>query len=115
MSRTFIRRAGAAAAITALLSTTGAMFASQANASTEDPGVTKGKVISNQPLAIRELPTSNAGSNGALQPRTIVEVECKAAGESIDGNDLWYLLADDRGWVSARYVDNLDPIPYCGE
>ncbi|MEV6669053.1 SH3 domain-containing protein [Streptomyces sp. NPDC051162] len=73
----------------------------------------KGKVVSRLPLSIREQPKSASTFLGALKPGTVVELSCKKHGQNIAGNDLWYLLASKPGYVAARYVENLSPVPLC--
>jgi hypothetical protein len=74
----------------------------------------KGKVISRLPLSIRERPRTTSGYLGAIQPGTVIYLSCKVVGQNVDGNDLWYLLGGGRpGYVAARYVKNLSPVPYC--
>ncbi|MFE4060872.1 SH3 domain-containing protein [Streptomyces sp. NPDC059096] len=74
----------------------------------------KGRVVSRLTLSIRERPTTNSGYLGGLRPGTVVALSCKVVGQNVDGNDLWYLLGGGRpGYVAARYVENLSPVPYC--
>ncbi|MCF3965095.1 SH3 domain-containing protein [Streptomyces fuscigenes] len=74
----------------------------------------RGKVVSRLTLSIRERATSNSRYLGGLQPGSIVHLYCKVRGQNVDGNDLWYKLGDGRpGYVAARYVQNLDAVPYC--
>ncbi|MGA5130004.1 SH3 domain-containing protein [Streptomyces olivoreticuli] len=77
------------------------------------PAAPKGKVVSRLPLSIREQPKSASTFLGALKPGSVVELSCKKHGQKVDGNDLWYLLAVKPGYVSARYVENLSPVPLC--
>ncbi len=78
-----------------------------------EPAAPKGKVVSRLPLSIREQPKSASTFLGALKPGSVVELSCKKHGQKVDGNDLWYLLAVKPGYVSARYVENLSPVPLC--
>ncbi|MFE3828436.1 SH3 domain-containing protein [Streptomyces sp. NPDC059092] len=74
----------------------------------------KGRVVSRLPLSIRERPTSNSGYLGSVQPGAVIALSCKVVGQNVDGNDLWYHLGNGRpGYVAARYVENLSPVPYC--
>ncbi|MGW1073114.1 SH3 domain-containing protein [Streptomyces sp. NPDC002537] len=70
-------------------------------------------MVSRLPLSVREQPKSSAKFLGALKPGTVVELSCKKHGQNVDGNDLWYLLATRPGYVAARYVENLSPVPLC--
>ncbi|MEV5510177.1 SH3 domain-containing protein [Streptomyces orinoci] len=73
----------------------------------------KGKVVSREPLSVRERPTTSAKYLGALKPGSVIELSCKKHGQNVLGNDIWYLLAAKPGYVSARYVKNLAPVPLC--
>ncbi|MFI6698246.1 SH3 domain-containing protein [Streptomyces sp. NPDC050509] len=74
----------------------------------------KGRVVSRLTLSIRERPTANSGYLGGIQPGTVIALSCKVVGQNVDGNNLWYLLGNGRpGYVAARYVENLSPVPYC--
>ncbi|MFI9724306.1 SH3 domain-containing protein [Streptomyces sp. NPDC052396] len=73
----------------------------------------KGKVIAREPLSIRERPTTAARYLGAVKPGSVIELSCKKHGQTVQGNDIWYLLASKPGYVSARYVKNLTPVPLC--
>ncbi|MEU9417302.1 hypothetical protein [Streptomyces sp. NPDC048272] len=101
-----------------------------------------GKVVSRGPLKVRSKPSTRAYVLGKVQPHQKLALECKTRGERVDGNNIWFLLADrdrdndndgrDDGmnenedrtkrmnhkdrkdrWVSARYVDNLSPVKWC--
>ncbi|MFD5783956.1 SH3 domain-containing protein [Streptomyces sp. NPDC126933] len=74
----------------------------------------KGKVVSRITLNIRQRPSANSADLGGIQPGTIISLSCKVTGQNVDGNNLWYLLGGGRvGYVAARYVKNLSPVPYC--
>ncbi|MFA7761988.1 SH3 domain-containing protein [Streptomyces sp. NRRL S-448] len=89
-----------------------------------------GKVVSKGPLTVRSKPSTHAQSLGHVYPHSKVEIECKKYGDKVDGNRIWYRLADKNGnlehdaqapkraydkerWVSARYVKNLSEVKYC--
>ncbi|GAA3714853.1 SH3 domain-containing protein [Streptomyces tremellae] len=77
-------------------------------------GQPRGKVVARLPLSIRERATTNSRSLGSLQPGSVVYLRCKVRGQNVDGNNLWYRLGGGRGgYVAARYVQNLSPVPYC--
>lgn len=41
-----------------------------------------------------------------------VRIHCKAPGNRVRGNPLWYLLADGTwAWGAARHIDNIGPAP----
>ncbi|MFD5750823.1 SH3 domain-containing protein [Streptomyces sp. NPDC127033] len=74
----------------------------------------KGRVVSRLTLSIRERPTSDSAYLGGLRPGAVIALSCKVVGQNVDGNRLWYRLGDGRpGYVAARYVENLSPVPYC--
>jgi hypothetical protein len=74
----------------------------------------RGKVVSRLTLSIRERATANSRYLGGLQPGSVVYLNCKVHGQNVEGNDLWYKLGNGRpGYVAARYVQNLSPVPYC--
>ncbi|HET6636542.1 MAG TPA: hypothetical protein VFH77_16105 [Streptomyces sp.] len=83
-----------------------------------DNDLYQGQVIARPSLNIRALPTTNSSTRGTPIPYgTVIRVSCKVVGQNIDGNRLWYKMADARfapGWVTARYVDNIGRAPeYC--
>jgi hypothetical protein len=74
----------------------------------------RGKVVSRVTLNIRAEPTTRSGYLGGIEPGTVISLYCKVKGQDVDGNGLWYLLGGGRpGYVAARYVKNLSPVPYC--
>lgn len=74
----------------------------------------RGKVISKKPLHVRKQPTTRSAAVGTLRPGQIITIDCKTKGQRVKGNNIWYRLGQNpRGWAAARYVKNLDSIPYC--
>jgi hypothetical protein len=74
----------------------------------------QGRVVSRLTLSIRERPTTNSGYLGGIQPGAVIYLHCKVTGSNVDGNNIWYLLGNGRpGYVAARYVQNLSPVPRC--
>ncbi|MFD9727863.1 hypothetical protein [Streptomyces sp. NPDC059072] len=57
-------------------------------------GHTTGKVVSKGPLKVRSKPTTHSRAVGEVHPHSKVEIRCKKRGESVDGNSLWYRLAE---------------------
>ncbi|MFE6846719.1 hypothetical protein [Streptomyces sp. NPDC057686] len=57
-----------------------------------DKKYTVGKVVSRGPLTIRSKPTTRSKPVGHVKPDHKVAIVCKARGEWVDGNNLWYLL-----------------------
>ncbi|MCX5174988.1 SH3 domain-containing protein [Streptomyces virginiae] len=100
-----------------------------------EPGVyperhVTGKVVSKGPLTVRSKPSTRSQSLGHVYPNSKVEIDCKKYGDNVDGNRIWYRLADRNSsleqdaaapkhaydkerWVSARYVKNLSEVKYC--
>ncbi|MFP1629851.1 S8 family serine peptidase [Streptomyces sp. 5K101] len=74
----------------------------------------RGKVISKKPVNVRKQPTTRSAVVGTLRPGQTITIDCKSKGQSVKGNNIWYQLGQNlRGWAAARYVKNLDSIPYC--
>ncbi|MFJ3514176.1 MULTISPECIES: SH3 domain-containing protein [unclassified Streptomyces] len=89
-----------------------------------------GRVVSKGPLTVRSRPSTRAQSLGHVYPNTKVQIACKKHGDKVNGNSIWYRLAernsdwgqdaampkiayDKERWVSARYVKNLSEVRYC--
>jgi hypothetical protein len=74
----------------------------------------RGTVVSKKALSVRSEPTTHSATVAELAPGQSVTIACKTRGEIVDGNKIWYKLGQEpRGWVAARYVNNLGPIPFC--
>ncbi|SEN76067.1 SH3 domain-containing protein [Actinacidiphila rubida] len=76
-------------------------------------GYVRGKVVSSVALRIRSRATTNSTALGSYAPGTIVKISCKAHGQNVAGNDLWYKLYDRTGYAAARYVQNEGAVPFC--
>lgn len=73
-----------------------------------------GRVVSRGPLTVRSGRTTKAAVVGSLNAGQTVALACKAHGETVEGNSIWFRLGQDpRGWATARYIKNLGPIPLC--
>ncbi|CAM5464523.1 SH3 domain-containing protein [Streptomyces avidinii] len=88
-----------------------------------------GRVVSKGPLTVRSKPSTRAQALGRVYPNSRVQISCKKRGEKVDGNNIWYRLAernsdwnqeaqpkvayDKERWISARYVKNLSEVKYC--
>lgn len=70
----------------------------------------KGKNSQAIALNLRAGPTTEDRVVGSLPANGKVELICRAKGESVRGNKLWYQTSD-RKWVTARYVDNVGKAP----
>lgn len=55
----------------------------------------RGIVISHGPLTVRNRPTTHSHKVGKVHPRQKLVIECKTRGERVDGNNIWFLLADE--------------------
>ncbi|CAL9425080.1 hypothetical protein SUDANB6_01932 [Streptomyces sp. enrichment culture] len=76
-----------------------------------DPGRYRGVVTADR-LALRSAPNRGSQVVRYAHRGETVSIECKAGGDSVQGNPLWYLLADGTwAWGSARYIDNVGPAP----
>lgn len=86
-----------------------------ATTSTADAApVYKGKVTANGGLTVRSAPTTHAGVKSTVAKGQKIKIDCKVPGTTVSGNKLWYALTGKRGWVTARYVDNIGAAPkYC--
>jgi uncharacterized protein YgiM (DUF1202 family) len=78
-----------------------------------DRDTTLGRVVSDVPLNVRKRPTTASDVVGGVRAGATVTIACKSTGEEVDGNSVWYRLADRSGWVTARYVHNMGYVPYC--
>ncbi|MFD5145296.1 SH3 domain-containing protein [Streptomyces sp. NPDC058401] len=72
-----------------------------------------GVVESRAPLNVREKPTVYSDVVKQLRPHERVLLVCQKRGGWVDGNPVWYRLHGSKGWVSARYVHNLQPVRPC--
>jgi hypothetical protein len=69
-------------------------------------------VVTASTLLLRSAPNRGSQVIRTVQRGTIVSIFCKTPGESVQGNDLWYLLPDGTwAWGSARYIDVIGPAP----
>lgn len=78
-------------------------------------GASIGQVTETSLLA-RSAPTTHSTVYGSFHYSQKLTLGCKVHGETIRGNDLWYLVpSEGMLWVSARYVKNLNTPPrWCG-
>ncbi|WP_053694373.1 SH3 domain-containing protein [Streptomyces sp. WM6372] len=73
----------------------------------------QGVVVSRVSLYVRARPTTSAKVLGSLDPFEKVQLSCQAKGSSVEGNNIWYRLHGEPGWVSARFVHNYTPVRWC--
>lgn len=81
----------------------------RAQADTRPVGVVETKAA----LNVREKPTVYSDVVKKLRPHERVLLSCQKRGGWVDGNPVWYRLHGSKGWVSARYVHNLQPVRPC--
>ncbi|MFB9371386.1 SH3 domain-containing protein [Kitasatospora albolonga] len=62
---------------------------------------------------VRVEPTTTSKIIGEYATGAKVQIACKVRGQNVDGNDLWYRLANRSGWMSARFVKNSAPVAFC--
>ncbi|MGW9211842.1 SH3 domain-containing protein [Embleya sp. NPDC055664] len=74
-----------------------------------------GTVVSESGVNVREFPSTDSSVVDRLPHGSTVGLRCKVRARNIDGNDIWYLLRDRPGWVTARFVDNTGNVPLCGD
>ncbi|WP_199838720.1 SH3 domain-containing protein [Streptomyces sp. TN58] len=74
----------------------------------------KAKIVApGKGLGVRSGPGTQYAHKGKIKTGTVVALQCKVNGQKIDGNSIWYKLADGTGWIAARYALNLDKVPFC--
>jgi uncharacterized protein YraI len=107
----------AVSALVATLATTALTGGLLGVAPAQASGAPDGKVIAKGGLNVRSLPTTDGYTVSLAPYGATTPLECKVHGGTVDGNDLWYMLPgphDGNGWVSARYVENIGAVPWCG-
>ncbi|MFF6997292.1 SH3 domain-containing protein [Streptomyces sp. NPDC008313] len=78
----------------------------------DDNAVYRGRITARGGLVLRSAPTQRSAVIRTAHHGEIVNIYCKAPGQRVDGNPLWYLLTDGTwAWGSARYIDNVGPAP----
>lgn len=82
------------------------------NTSTSSSGPYQGVVTASGGLRLRSAPNRGSAIIRVVPQGAIVNIFCKAGGENVDGNSLWYLLTDGTwAWGAARYIDNIGASP----
>ncbi|MEU5435218.1 SH3 domain-containing protein [Streptomyces sp. NPDC020719] len=86
--------------------------AGPASAEPSDHSGYTGRVTAKSGLLLRDKPTRSSRIVGTAPYNSIVHIFCKTRGDSVEGNNRWYLLMDGTwAWGSAFYIDNLGPVP----
>ncbi|QDQ13661.1 SH3 domain-containing protein [Streptomyces spectabilis] len=110
--RSLAVRIGIAAAGGALAVTTLATAPALAADSNEHPRVYKGRITAKGGLLLRDRPTRGSHVIRHEPYGKIVHIFCKTRGDSVQGNDRWYLLTDGTwAWGAAHYIANVGPAP----
>ncbi|WP_374774235.1 SH3 domain-containing protein [Streptomyces sp. NBC_01310] len=74
----------------------------------------KAKIVTpGKGLGVRSGPGTHYKQHGKIPTGTVVALQCKVNGQKVEGNSIWYKLADGSGWISARYALNLNKVPFC--
>ncbi|WP_407565557.1 SH3 domain-containing protein [Streptomyces sp. 184] len=73
----------------------------------------RGVVIAKPGILIRSQPTTASHEKGFIPRGEIVWIDCKVDGQDVWGNAIWYKISSHNGFIAARYVKNVDHIPYC--
>ncbi|MFC9681745.1 SH3 domain-containing protein [Streptomyces sp. NPDC056948] len=69
-------------------------------------------IVTADTLALRSAPNRGSQIIRFAHRGDIVKIFCKAPGQTVQGNPLWYLLADGTwAWGAARFIDNIGPAP----
>lgn len=72
----------------------------------------KGRVIAKSGLLLRDKPTRSSRIIRKEPYGAIVHIFCKTPGDSVNGNNRWYLLTDGTwAWGAAEYIANIGPAP----
>ncbi|MEU6478421.1 SH3 domain-containing protein [Streptomyces sp. NPDC047017] len=72
----------------------------------------RGRVTARGGLALRPRPDRGSRVLRVARQGEVVWIYCKTNGGEVQGNHLWYLLADGTwAWGSARYIDTIGPSP----
>ena len=65
------------------------------------------------PLNVRSGPGTGYRVVGSRPVGSSVAITCKVRGFGVRGNHRWYRLTHHRGYVAARYVQNLGTVRWC--
>lgn len=77
----------------------------------DDQGRYRG-VVTAERLLLRSAPNRGSKVIRAVHRGDVVSIYCKAPGQRVDNNPLWYLLTDGTwAWGAARYINNIGPAP----
>ncbi|MFI2430940.1 SH3 domain-containing protein [Streptomyces sp. NPDC018693] len=78
----------------------------------QDRGFSKGVVTANTGLLLRSAPNRSSQVIRVAARGEVVRIFCQSKGESVLGDNRWYLLADGTwAWGSARYIKPIGASP----
>ncbi|MFJ2814997.1 MULTISPECIES: SH3 domain-containing protein [unclassified Streptomyces] len=64
-----------------------------------------GTIVSRTELSVRAAPSVHSRVVDRLSPGSQDRVQCRAQGQSFNGDASWYWFVGAQGWVPASYVD----------
>jgi hypothetical protein len=79
----------------------------------------RGVVVGRPGVLVRADASTRAPVVDGVRFAEIVRISCKKYGQDVWGNSIWFRLDDDWSWnrsgrwVAARYVKNVDYVPFC--
>ncbi len=78
----------------------------------QDPRGFQGVVTAPGGLKLHTAPTRGSAVLRTAAQGEVVQIFCKAPGDTVDGNPLWYLVKDGTwSWGAARHINNIGPSP----
>ncbi|MCE7079843.1 SH3 domain-containing protein [Streptomyces sp. ST2-7A] len=72
-----------------------------------------GTVVARTGVNVRSEPNTRSRVLDTYPYGATIALRCKVYGENVDGNHIWYKVEGRTGWVTARYVRNNNPVPWC--
>ncbi|MFJ2767947.1 SH3 domain-containing protein [Streptomyces sp. NPDC087300] len=110
--RTTATRLGIVAAGGALAALTVAGPAAALDGANNNPPVYKGRVTAKSGLLLRDAPTRGSRVIRSEPYGKVVTIFCKTTGDTVERNNLWYLLTDGTwAWGAAHYIANIGQVP----
>ncbi|MFC7267064.1 SH3 domain-containing protein [Streptomyces lutosisoli] len=80
----------------------------------DNDSTVRGRVDVNGGLALRSAPHRGSRLVRVARNGEIVRIYCKAWGESVGGDSLWYLLTDGTwAWAPARFIETFGSPRWC--
>ncbi|MFJ9416514.1 MULTISPECIES: SH3 domain-containing protein [unclassified Streptomyces] len=73
-----------------------------------------GTITASHGLTLRQDPSTDALVRGYIRHQVRIGLQCKVRAQSIEGNNIWYLVRDTRdSWISAKHVNNSGAVKFC--